>query len=156
LAALPTNAQDAENSRNYADYSFGLNLSNVSGLGLSYRIFIGDKAGVQLTGGIIATTSQTSYSGGFELQYALSRTPNYRVFVGPAFGVYGSSADKDIPSSQAQSDFNAGLGLGLEVPILGSSVRNQLVGSLTIYYPTFYTSEGTISFGIGAGVHYNF
>jgi hypothetical protein len=134
----------------YRPYSsFGFSASSVSGLGLSYRKHFPGPGLIQFTGGVISGNGTTASSFGVAYQYQLSKKDNFRYYIASGVGVYSSSNTN--PSTVL------GLGIGIEVPGLGSTIFESVTAGGELYYPTFYLgSHPSITFGGSIYVFYNF
>ena len=132
----------------YRPYSsIGFNLSSVSGLGLSYRNHLASPSQFQLTAGIVSSKSSTSYSVGFEYQYQLSKKDSFRYFIATGVGVYSGTT----------STTAAGLGIGLELPIIGTTIYESVTAGADLFYPVLYSgNESLVSFGGSLYIFYNF
>jgi hypothetical protein len=128
--------------------SAGFNVSSVSGLGLSYRHHFDGPSLLQLTGGLISSESGTNSALGLEYQYELSKKETFRYYIAAGGGVYTASS-----SSTA-----LGIGIGLELPILGDVIYESVTGGLAIFYPVSYTGDARaiVSFGGSLYFYYNF
>lgn len=128
--------------------SIGFNLSTVSGLGLSFRSHLANANQIQFTGGIVSSKGSTAYSFGFEFQYQLSKKDTFRYYVATGLGMYSGSP---------KGTTAVGLGIGLELPIIGTTIYESVTGGVDLFYPVFYMgNESLVSFGGSLYIFYNF
>lgn len=132
----------------YRSYtSIGFSASSVSGLGLSYRRHFDGPSLIQISGGIITSGGTTNSAIGFAYQYQLSKKDSFRYYVATGLGFYSSKTTGTV----------LGLGIGLEVPGIGSTIFESVTAGGELYYPAFYLGSGsTISFGGTLYIYYNF
>ena len=147
-STLFAQTNDSTLAPGYHPYSsIGFNLSSVSGIGLSYRNHFASPSQIQLTAGIVSSESSTSFSFGFEYQYQLSKKDSFRYYVSTGVGVYSGTV----------STTAVGLGIGLELPIIGDIIYESVTGGLDLFYPVLYTgNESLVSFGGSLYIFYNF
>ena len=152
--SLPFLAQDSNAVNIPHRYSsIGFQASFVSGIGISYGLNETGKYRFRITGGIITNGDKTHYSYGADYQFELTRFNRFRVFTGPGFGVHGT-AIKGNNSTSARP--RLGLGTGIEAPITGTAIFENISGGATVYYPTYFFFSKEISFAGGIFISYNF
>ena len=134
----------------YRSYSsFGFSASSVSGLGLSYRKHFPGPGLIQITGGLISGGGTTATSLGLAYQYQLSKKDSFRYYIATGGGFYTSSGHSTTTV--------LGLGIGLEVPGIGSTIFESVTAGGELYYPAFYLGpDPSISFGGSIYIYYNF
>jgi hypothetical protein len=127
--------------------SIGFNASSLSGLGLSYRNKLSAHDLFQLTGGVLDSEGRTNFSFGLEYQYQLSKKPSFRYYLAVGAGLY----------SDIQTTTFVGLGMGLELPIVGSTIFEGVTSGCCLFYPAINLSHDP-RIGIGGSVYlfYNF
>lgn len=140
-------AQDSSATRTKYS-SLGFQVSFVSGIGISYGMNQTGKYRTRFTGGILTSSGVTYFSFGADYHFELTKTPSFRVFIGPSAG---SSGD-----SQSQPRPRIALGTGIEHPLLGSSVIDNISAGAIVYYPTYFFQSGEVSFAGGIFISYNF
>jgi hypothetical protein len=128
--------------------SLGFNLSNICGMGVSYRLPISNVSRLRLTGGILVLQEKNQYAIGIVLENDLSKSTNFRVHVGPAGGLYGDS--------QGTGAFVFGLDMGFEIPITGSTISKNISAGGDIIYPAYYGRSKTVTIGASIFIYYNF
>lgn len=146
--------------------SFGFNASSVSGLGLSYRHHTDGPQLVMLSGGIVSSSDWVYASLGAEYQFEISEREDLRYYLAIGGGFYYTREEiteyywdtEPTTSTNSDSDFHLGIGVGFEYPFLGSSIFKNMTVGLTLYYPAIYFADsGTdITMGVGAYFFYNF
>ncbi len=148
IGILVCDAQDVNESGRHAYSSAGFNVSSVSGLGLSYRHHFAGASLLQFSGGILSSGSRTSSALGFEYQYELSKKETFRYYVVAGGGLYSST----------KATSALGLGIGLELPILGDVIFESVTGGVGLFYPVAYSknSGSVVSFGGSLYFFYNF
>jgi hypothetical protein len=128
--------------------SFGFQWSWGLGSGLSFGKVFSNNTRVRLIGGVISTEDQTDFSVGADVHYILANTSNFVIFIGPSFGVAGSSKEK--PKNRIA------LATALESPITGDVLPRNISGGVVLYYPTYYFVSKTINPVVGFYILYNF
>ncbi|MDE3058562.1 MAG: hypothetical protein KGJ59_11470 [Bacteroidota bacterium] len=142
-------AQDTAVASEYRAYrSIGFQVSTVSGIGISYGINEQNNCYLRATGGLITTSNQSYYSFGIDCQYELTKNKSFKVFIGLGCGIIGDFGSSTHPT--------LGLGTGIEAPVTGSDIFENVTVGGEIYCPTIYFSSGTISLGVGIFTSYNF
>jgi hypothetical protein len=132
----------------YRSYSsFGFNASSVSGLGLSYRKHLPGPSLIQITGGVISGGGSTFTSLGFAYQYQLSKKDNFRYYIATGAGLYTSGSTRTV----------IGIGIGIEVPGIGTTIFESVTVGGELYYPALYLGTNpAINFGGSIYLYYNF
>ncbi|MDE3058561.1 MAG: hypothetical protein KGJ59_11465 [Bacteroidota bacterium] len=142
-------AQDTASANEDITYhSLGFQASLVSGIGISYGINEQNRYRFRATGGLITSSDKSYYSFGFDYQYELTKNKPFRVFIGLGGGIRGKSG--------SETNTALGLGSGIEGPVTGTGIFENVTIGAEIYYPTFYFSSSTISVGGGIFISYNF
>lgn len=143
-------AQDSLTTKQPLEYStVGFQISQVSGIGISYGRNLENSYRFRFTGGVLSGGSNTVYfSFGTDYEYELTKNKPFRVFIGPAIGVWGVSNEP--------AHINAALGTGMEAPITGTTIFENVSVGAEVYYPTFYFLGGTIGVAGGLFISYNF
>jgi hypothetical protein len=141
---------NAEKEFNFQDYSsVGFNVSSISGIGLSFRRHFQNPFLIQATIGYISDGKSDFYSSGIELQYDISKRTDFRFYIAASVGLYGKSK---------KTYMTMGLGLGIEIPVFGGELIDNLHIGVNIFYPGgYFESSGTIvNIGGSAYLYYNF
>lgn len=151
LAVLVTTlsvAQEQQQAGRQSYSSAGFNFSSVSGVGLSFRHHFPSASLLQFGAGIISSGDRTNSALGLEYQYELSKKETFRYYLTVGGGIYSGST-----SSTA-----AGIGVGLELPMLGEKIYESVTGGLALFYPVAYSEDqrSNISFGASLYFFYNF
>ncbi|MEW5797803.1 MAG: hypothetical protein AB1728_02245 [Bacteroidota bacterium] len=142
-------AQDTLTVLQSVRYStIGFQASFVSGIGISFGINETGKYRARATFGVLTNDSKTYSSFGVDYQFELTKRQDFRVFIGPGFGVRSISTE--------DSHTALGLGTGVEAPATGNSIYQNVTGGVTIYYPTFFFLSKNISFAGAIFISYNF
>ncbi len=137
------------NSVNRQFKSFGIQISVVSGMGLSFGVNEIGKYRARITGGYLSISDNNYYSYGAEYQFELTKNPAFRVFMGPVIGNQGKTTDKN-------PHWRLGLGTGIEMPVTGNSVIENVTFGGTLVYPTLYFLSGDINIASNVFISYNF
>jgi len=101
-----------------------------------------------MTGGLIKTEGETYFSAGFDFHYEISDRPDIHIFLGPSFGFFGGS--------KRAMKTRLGFATGLEVPLSGKELYQNISAGGVLYYPTFFFYSETIGFAVGVFLLYNF
>ncbi len=143
-------AQDTLSTEKSLEYStVGFQISQVSGTGISYGRNKENEFRFRITGGILTTGDNSYYSIGTDYGIELTKHRPYRVFIGPALGIWGISGEP--------AHFNIALGTGIETPIMReSTIIENVTSGIEIYYPTFFLLSSTIGIAGGAFISFNF
>ena len=123
--------------------SFGFNASFVSGIGISYRHHTDGPSLVQVTGSVFSSEGNLFYSAGLEFQIELSNNSGFRYYIPVAVGIY-------VPESKTTTVI--GLGMGLEVPVIGPGIYEGVTVGGELFYPAIYLST-TNSVGLGGSIY---
>jgi len=141
-------AQDTSQNKSQRSFSsFGFQASWVAGTGITY-CYTSNDFRYRVTGGWIKLEKESEYTYGFGVHYYLANAPGFNIFLGPSFGVYGSSKE-DTKNRLA-------LATCIETPFMTKEKRNNLCGGFILYYPTYYFTSGTLNPSAGLYVLYNF
>lgn len=144
-----TYAQDSLAVTQSVRYStVGFQASFVSGIGISFGLNETGKYRARATFGILTSDNKTYSSFGVDYQVELTKRQDFRVFIGPGFGVRSISTES--------SHTTLGLGTGVESPVTGNSVYQNVTGGVTVYYPTYFFLSKNISFAGAVFISYNF
>lgn len=128
-------------------YSVGFNASSASGIGLSLRHKLSAYNLLQITGGLLRSSGRTDYSLGFEYQYQLSKKPTFRYYLSFGAGLY----------SDIQNTSVVGFGMGLELPMVGTTIFEGVTAGGCLFYPVFNPNrDPTIGVGGSIFLFYNF
>ncbi len=148
--SLSSHAQDSLSAKKPLIYStVGFQISQVSGIGISYGRNMENNFRFRITGGVLTTGSSTYFSFGTDYEFELTKNKPYRVFIGPALGTWGVSTEPP--------HFNIALGTGIETPLMGgNTIIENITSGVEIYYPTFFTLSKTIGIAGGVFISYNF
>jgi hypothetical protein len=149
LLTSSAQAQDSlasPQSRKYT--SIGFQASFVSGIGISIGYNEDGKYRFRATGGILADNQISYYSLGVEYGFELTKNKQYRVFIGPAFGIRGES-DSDNHTM-------LGLGTGFESSTTGTIIFENISVGAEVYYPTYNFLSQSVWFAGGVFIAYNF
>lgn len=142
-------AQDVQNNEPSKQYSsVGFQASFVSGIGISYGFNESGKYRVRGTFGILTSSGKTYSSMGADYQIELTKREDFRVFIGPGIGVRSISGE--------DSHTMVGLGTGVEAPITGRTVFENITAGVAVYYPTYFFLSKDISFAGSVFISYNF
>lgn len=142
-------AQDSVTVVRQSHYStIGFQASFVSGIGISFGLNEAGKYRARATFGILTSDSKTYSSFGADYQIELTKRQDFRVFIGPGFGVRSISTEN--------SHTTLGLGTGVEAPVTGNSIYQNVTGGVIVYYPTYFFLSRNISFAGGIFISYNF
>ncbi len=128
--------------------SIGFQVSFVSAVGIAYGINEENSYRALFSGGLLTDNGKTYFSVGFDYQRELTTTQSFRVFIGPSVGTRGATFEKPTP--------RIALGTGLEVPLSGNGIFQNITTGATVYYPTFFFLSKNISFAGGLFLLYNF
>ena len=124
-------------------HSFGFNASFVSGIGISYRNHTAGPSLFQVTGSVFSSEGSVFYSVGLEMQIELSSNPGFRYYIPIALGLY-------VPESKTTTV--VGLGMGLEVPVIGPGIYEGVTIGGELFYPAVYLSTKN-SVGLGGSIY---
>lgn len=149
VMAQSSPAQDSVGTSVPVRYSsIGFQASFVSGIGISFGLNESGKYRARATFGILTNDSKTYSSFGIDYQFELTKRQDFRVFIGPGFGTRSISTES--------SHTTLGLGTGIEAPVTGNSVFQNVTGGVTVYYPTYFFLSKNISFAGAVFISYNF
>jgi hypothetical protein len=129
-------------------HSVGFQVSFVSGIGIAYGINEKNSYRALFSGGLLSDNDKTYFSFGIDYQKELTKNQNFRVFIGPSAGTRGVTYEKP--------NLRIALGTGLEVPLTGSGIFQNITTGAVVYYPTFFFTSRSISFAGGIFLLYNF
>ena len=149
IVAQSSRGQDSSavnTAKNFS--SFGLQASTVSGIGLTFRRTMNNRLRTGMTAGLIKTEGETIFSTGWDFHYELSDRPDIHIFVGPSLGLFGGSA--------RALRVRIGFATGLEVPISGKELYENISAGAVLYYPTYFLLSETVGFAVGVFLLYNF
>jgi len=141
-------SQDSSQNKSQQSFSsFGFQASFVSGTGITY-CYTANVIRCRVTGGWIKSADESDYTFGFDVHYYLANASGFNLFLGPSFGIYGSSTEST----------NARLALAtcFEAPIISKEKRNNLCAGILMYYPSYYFSSSTLNPTAGIYIIYNF
>lgn len=148
-ATTVSRAQDSVSIQQPLTYnSVGFQASFVSGIGISYGMNETGKYRARATFGILTNGDKTYSSFGVDYQVELTKRTDFRVFIGPGFGMRSISTEN--------THTTLGLGTGIEAPITGQTPYQNISGGVTVYYPTYFFLSKNISFAGGVFISYNF
>ena len=140
-------AQDSTaQKRDYTSYGF--QVSYVSGMGISYGRPINGRVRLRVTAGVLSTEDKTSFSFGGDVHYFLTKDTKYNIFIGGSLGSSGSSVEDPKPRIAYST--------GIEVPVSGDRIFDNVSIGAVLYYPTYFMLSKTISLMAGAFIYYNF
>jgi hypothetical protein len=141
-------SQDSSQSKSQQLFSsFGFQASWVSGTGITY-CYTSNDIRYRVTGGWIKSEDESVYTFGFDVHYYLANAPGFNLFLGPSFGIYGSSTES--------TNTRLALATCFEAPIISKEKRNNLCAGIILYYPAYYFSSSTLNPTAGIYVLYNF
>ena len=143
-----SSAQDSTTTHAQRYSSIGFQCSFVSGIGISYGVNEAGKYRVRVTGGIITSGDKAYYSFGADYHFELTNNSKFKVFIGPSIGTIGTSTDAPTP--------RLGLATGVENPLTGNTIYQNISAGLIVYYPTYFFQSSDISFAGGFFIAYNF
>lgn len=132
-------------------YGIGLNASLLSGAGLSARMMIGERYGVQLTTFVLALNSLTHFNIGVEGQYTFTQGE-----VGRLYGLVGggyyltTKSDTTKPGNRIAEPARLGLGVGGDLYMVGNLAVD---GSLAFHW---FMATGKVLPLPSIGFHYYF
>ena len=150
FAASTLFSQSTDSTINRGQYkTIGIQLSVVSGMGLSFGVNEIGKYRARITGGYLSISQKNYFSFGAEYQFELTKNPAFRVFIGPAIGNQGKTTDEN-------SHWRLGLGTGIEMPVTGTSVIENVTVGATLMYPTLYFLSGDVNIAANVFISYNF
>jgi hypothetical protein len=142
---------DSTKQFNYIPFSsVGFNISSISAVGISYRKHFANPTTIQITGGFISTTGNTSSAIGAEVQFEISKKSSLRYYVSLGIGHYSFSSGQST---------NIGLGIGIELPAFSETIFDNVTGGVSIFYPAaYFASSGTnvVTLGVSLFTCYNF
>ncbi len=129
-------------------HSIGFQVSFVSAVGIAYGFNEENNYRALVSAGLLTDNGKTYFAFGFDYQKELTTTQNFRVFIGPSAGTRGVTFEKPTP--------RIALGTGLEVPLSGNGIFQNITTGVTVYYPTYFFLGKNISFAGGIFLLYNF
>lgn len=142
---------DSTKQFNYIPFSsVGFNISSISAVGISYRKHFTNPTAIQITGGFISTSGNTSSAIGAEFQFEISKKSSLRYYVALGIGHYSFSSGQST---------NMGLGIGIELPAFSETIFDNVTAGASIFYPAaYFTSSGTnvVTLGVSVFTYYNF
>ena len=142
---------DSTKQFNYIPFSsVGFNISSISAVGISYRKHFANPTTIQITGGFISTSGNTSSAIGAEIQFEISKKSNLRYYISLGLGHYSFSSGQST---------NMGLGIGIELPAFSETIFDNVTAGASIFYPAaYFTSSGTnvVTLGVSLFTYYNF
>ncbi len=143
-----SNAQDSLATHKQTSYgSFGFQGSFISGTGITGG-YTQNGLRMRVTFGLLKSADQTDYSFGIDMHFILATKPQFQLLVGPSFGEYGSSGEKNKP--------RIALATCLESPLLGKEFRDNICAGIVLYYPAYYFVSSTLNPTGGIYLIYNF
>jgi hypothetical protein len=147
--SVSLHAQDTLSTKKPMEYStVSFQISQVSGIGISYGRNLKNGYRFRITGSVLSTGDNLYFSFGTDYEYELTKNKPFRVFIGPALGTWGISSKAP--------HLNVALGTGMETPITGNEIFENVTAGVEIYYPTFSFQSGTIGIAGGVFISYNF